>query len=418
MILSEEIQKFIKDDVVERFLRYVQICTTSDENSTSIPSTTNQLEFGKILVSELEELGLDNVVQDEYGYIYASVKASEGYEEVLAIGVIAHLDTSPAVSGKGVKPVIHENYNGEPINYSENEDLKLTVEDSPQLKNYIGLNIITSQGDTLLGADDKAGIAEILAACATWNRFPELKHGEIIICLTPDEELGRGTLKINKKKLPSTCYTFDGSEIGQLEIECFDAWGASIKFIGLSVHPGYAKDLMINAIHIASRFLSEIPENESPETTEDREGFYHLTKLQGNAEEATAIMIIRDFKEEKNEKRMEFLKNIKSKYESIYSGLKIELELKQQYSNMVTYLKKEQKVIDLAKKAVKMAGIEVITHSIRGGTDGAQLSAQGIPTPNIFAGGLLFHSKKEYIPTIALQKAAEVVIHLAELWTK
>ena len=210
----------------------------------------------------------------------------------------------------------------------------------------------------------------------------------------------------------------DGSEIGQLEIECFDAWGVTIIFKGLNVHPGYAKGLMINAIHIASRFLSELPEAESPEKTEEREGFYHLMNLKGNEEEASATLIVRDFESENNEKRMEYLRRLKSKYEIRYPGLKIEQAFKHQYENMRKYLEKKQKIVDLAKKAIKLAGVEVKIHSIRGGTDGAKLSAKGIPTPNIFAGGILFHSRKEYIPTLALQKAAEVLIYLAELWTK
>jgi tripeptide aminopeptidase len=417
MELSIEIQNFLINTAVENFIRYVKVWTTSDETSLSIPSTTNQLELGKLLVEELNILGLNDIEQDKFGYVYATLPPSEGFEEVQPIGYIAHFDTSPAVNGKDVKPVIHKDYNGDSIKFLQNKDLFLTVEDSPLLNEYIGLDIITSQGDTLLGADDKAGIAEIMAACAAWQRFSELKHGPITICFTPDEEIGRGTKKINKKRLPNVCYTLDGSEMGQLEIECFDAWGASIKFKGLSVHPGYAKGLMINAIHIACRFLSEIPENESPENTEDREGFYHLTKLQGNAEEATATMIIRDFEKKNNEKRRENLEVLKTKYEARYPGLKIDLGFKSQYENMIRYLEKEEKIIELAKKAIEKAGIEVKPHSIRGGTDGAQLSAQGIPTPNIFAGGLLFHSRKEHIPTLALQKASEVIIYLAELWT-
>ncbi|MFX1339918.1 MAG: tripeptide aminopeptidase PepT, partial [Promethearchaeota archaeon] len=254
-------------------------------------------------------------------------------------------------------------------------------------------------------------------ACAGWKKFPELNHGPITICFTPDEEIGRGTRKIKKKLLPQICYTLDGSEMGQLEIECFDAWGATIKFKGLNVHPGYAKSLMINAIHIASRFLSELPEAESPEHTEEREGFYHLMNLEGNEEEATATLILRDFELKNNQNRMNYLENLKKLYELRYPGLKIELNFLHQYQNMLAFLEKEQKIIDLAKKAIELADLELKIHSIRGGTDGTKLSEKGIPTPNIFAGGLLFHSRKEYIPTLALQKAAEVIIYLAEQWT-
>jgi tripeptide aminopeptidase len=417
MELTEDIKQFLLNKAVENFLRYVKIFTTSDIKSASYPSTQNQLDLGKVLVKELSALGIKDIEHDKYGYVYVNLPASLGFENIKPIGFIAHLDTSPAVSGKDVKPVIHSNYDGNEIKFAQNEELTLSLDDSPQLKEYIGLDIITSEGDTLLGADNKAGIAEIMAVCAAWNKFLELKHGPIMICFTPDEEIGRGTAKIKKKRLPEICYTMDGSEMGQLEIECFDAWGVSIKFKGLNVHPGYAKDLMVNAIHIASRFLSELPEAESPEHTEEREGFYHLMELQGNEEEASATLILRDFELQNNQKRKDYLEHLKKLYELRYLGLKIELQFLHQYQNMLTFLEKEQKSIDLAKKAIELAGLEVKIHSIRGGTDGAKLSEKGIPTPNIFAGGLLFHSRKEYIPTLALQKAAEVIINLAELWT-
>ena len=417
MQLTEDIKQFLLNEAVDNFLRYVKIFTTSDIKSATYPSTQNQLDLGKLIIKQLKVLGLKDIEHDKYGYVYANLPASIGFENIKPIGFIAHLDTSPAVSGKDVKPVIHRNYDGTKIEFAQNEELTLSLDDSPQLKEYIGLDIITSEGDTLLGADNKAGVAEIMAVCAAWNKYPELNHGPIIICFTPDEEIGRGTAKIKKKRLPEVCYTMDGSEMGQLEIECFDAWGASIKFKGLNVHPGYAKNLMINAIHIASRFLSELPEAESPEHTEEREGFFHLMELRGNEEEASATLILRDFKLKNNQKRMEYMENLKKLYELRYSGLKIELNFLHQYQNMLTFLEKEQKAIDLAKKAIELAGLEVKIHSIRGGTDGAKLSEKGIPTPNIFAGGLLFHSRKEYIPTLALQKAAEVIIHLAELWT-
>ena len=418
MELTENIKHFLLNEAVKNFLRYVKIWTTSDTKSATYPSTSNQLDLGRLLVKELKALGVKDVEHDKYGYVYANIPASVSLENVKPIGFIAHLDTSPAVSGKEVKPVIHRNYDGTEIKFAQNKTITLRSEDSPQLKEYIGLDIITSEGDTLLGADNKAGIAEIMAVCAVWNKFPKLQHGPITICFTPDEEIGRGTVKINKKRLPEICYTMDGSEMGQLEIECFDAWGVSIKFKGLNVHPGYAKDLMVNAIHIASRFLSELPETESPENTEEREGFYHLMELRGDEEEASATLILRDFELQNNQKRKEYLEHLKKSYELRYSGLKIELKFQHHYRNMLTFLEKEQKSIDLAKKAIILAGLEVKIHSIRGGTDGAKLSEKGIPTPNIFAGGLLFHSRKEYIPTLALQKATEVIIYLANLWTE
>jgi len=418
MELTKEIQEFLLNNTLERFLRYVKIWTTSDEKSDSIPSTRNQLKLGKILVEELKQIGLRDAVQDNLGFIYASLPPSQGCENTKTIGLIAHLDTSPAVSGKDVKPVIHKNYNGTEIRFALNPKLNLTINDSPNLEEYIGLDIITSQGDTLLGADDKAGIAEILTTLATWNKFPKLKHCPIKICFTPDEEIMRSMDKIDKKKLPEVCYTVDGSKMGELEIECFDAWRATIKFKGLNVHPGYAKNLMINAIHIACRFLSDLPEVETPEHTEEREGFFHINKLKGTSEEAYAIIIIRDFKLKNNQRRIEYLRNLKKLYEFRYPGLKIELDFLHQYKNMLKYLEKDKNVIDLAKKAIELAGLEVKLHSIRGGTNGTILSEKGIPTPNIFTGGELFHSRKEYIPTLALQKAAEVLIYLGYLWTQ
>lgn len=418
MVISQEIQEFLLEDAIERFLRYVKVWTTSDESIESVPSTKIQLDLGKVLVEELHQLKLENITQDEFGFVYAYLPPSKGFEKVKSIGLLAHLDTSPEVSGKDVKPVIHREYDGKEITFIQDKELKLTPSDSPNLEEYISLDIITSQGDTLLGADDKAGIAEIMAACAAWQKFPELKHGPIVICFSPDEEIGTGIKKVNEKKLPKICYTVDGGELGELEFECFDAWRASFKFKGLSVHPGYAKNLMINAIQIATRFFSEIPEAESPEHTEEREGYFHLSQLKGKIEEATARMIIRDFEEENNQRRMEYLEHLKNTYELRYSGLKIELDFLHQYQNMLKFIKKNQKIVDLAKQAIEKAGTELKIHAIRGGTDGAQLSAKGILTPNIFTGGQLAHSRKEYVPTLALQKAAEVLIYLAELWTQ
>ena len=418
MELTEDIQEFLLNDALERFLRYVKVWTTSDESVETVPSTKIQLDLGKLLVEELKELHLEDIIHDEYGFVYAYLPPSKGFEKVKTIGLLAHMDTAPAVSGKNVKPIIHRNYDGKDIIYPQVKELVLTSEDSPNLKEYLGLDIITSEGDTLLGADNKAGIAEIMAACAAWKKFDKLIHGPILICFTTDEEIGLGIDKADLKKLPKICYTIDGGEMGELEFECFDAWLAQIKFIGLSVHPGSAKNKMINAIQIASRFFSELPESESPEHTEEREGFFHLTKLQGTAEEATSRMLIRDFLEENNQTRIDYIINLKKVYEIRYPGLKIEIDFKHQYQNMFTYLEKKPKVIDLAKQAIEKSGLEVKIHPIRGGTDGAKLSAKGIPTPNIFTGGQLFHSRKEFIPTLALQKAAEVLIYLAHLWTQ
>ncbi len=416
MELTKEIHNFLLTDAVERFLKYVRIWTTSDESAETVPTTKNQFDLGKVLVEELTHLKLINIDHDDLGFVYADLPPSPGYERIKPIGLLAHLDTSPAVSGKDVKPVIHRNYNGKNITFVQDSELILSPDDSPPLREYIGMDIITSEGDTLLGADNKAGIAEIMAACAAWQKYPDLTHGPIVICFTIDEETGRGIDNVNKDKLPETCYTVDGGQMGELEYECFDAWLAQIKFKGLSVHPGYAKNKMINAIQIATGFFSDFPEAEFPEHTEEREGYFHLSKLQGTAEEATARMIIRDFKVENNERRLEFVKNLKNTYEIRYPGLTIEIKFTHQYQNMQKYIEKNQKIIDLAHKAIEKAGLEVRVHPIRGGTDGARLSAIGILTPNIFSGGSLFHSRKEHIPTLALQKASETLLYLGELW--
>ncbi|MBY9018849.1 MAG: peptidase T [Candidatus Lokiarchaeota archaeon] len=417
MNLSVEVQDYILNDVIERFLRYVKVWTTSDDESSTKPSSSNQLELAKILVEELKELDLENIILDKFGYVYADLPPSMEFEKAQPIGLIAHLDTSNAVSGEDVKPIVHKNYQGGPIKLPNVEDLYITLEDAPELEEYIGLDIITSSGDTLLGADDKAGIAEIMTACKIWQKYPEFKHGPITICFTPDEEIGKGTDNINKSRLPEACYTLDGGKMGELEYECFDAWKATFKFIGLSVHPGHAKNKMINAIHIASRFFSNIPESESPEHTEEREGFFHLSDLKGNEEAATAKLLIRDHDSEKNKRRIDYIKSLKNTFEVLYPGLKIEIDLLHQYKNMLFYLEKDKHVIEIAKKAIEESGLEVDSPAIRGGTDGARLSEMGIPTPNIFGGGSLFHSRKEFIPTLGLLKATEVILNLAHLWS-
>ena len=418
MELTKEIQEFLHKDALARFLRYVKVWTTSDETKESVPTSEIQLDLGKLLVEELKELHLENITQDEYGFVYAYLPPSNGFEKVTSIGLLAHMDTSPAVSGRNVKPIIHKNYDGKEIKYNSDKELTLSIGDSPNLEEYIGLDIITSDGDTLLGADDKAGIAEIMTACSAWQENSQLKHGPIYICFTTDEETGLGISNVNKKKIPEICYTIDGGEMGELEFECFDAWRADFKFKGLSVHPGYAKNKMINAIQIASRFFSDLPESETPENTGEREGYFHLSKLQGTAEEATARMIIRDFVVKNNQKRMHYLKSLVETYEIRYHGLKIEIDFTHQYQNMYNYIEKKLFVVELAKQSIEKAGLEVKIPPIRGGTDGARLSADGIITPNIFSGGNLFHSRKEFIPTLALQKAAEVLLYLAHSWTQ
>ncbi len=416
MKLTAEMLEFIKKDALERFLRYVKINTTSNEESGTNPSSKNQFELTNLLKDELRSLGVD-VVVDEFCYLYATLPASDGVKAP-PISFIAHIDTSPAVSGENVKPVIHRNYNGGEIRFPDDPGLVLSPKDSPELLEFIGQDIITASGTTLLGADDKAGIAAIMTMAAVFKKFSQLKHPEIRICFTPDEEIGAGTAKIDISKLGKIGYTFDGGMIGEIENECFDAMGAKIKFTGLNVHPGYAKNKMINAAGIAARFYAMLPEYETPERTEVREGFFHLLKISGDESEAVLQFIIRDFEHARNEKRAELLNSLKDFFEKKYPGLKIDVEIKEQYRNFKEVLDKTPEVTDFAIKAIEMAGIKPIRRAIRGGTDGARLSFMGIPTPNVFAGGLLFHSKKEWIPVVAFEKAVEVGINICSLWAE
>ncbi len=419
MSLSPEIKSFLQDEALERFLRYVKVYTTSDESQAGqkTPSSERQFDLQRILEKELQELGLQDIELDEHCYLYATLPASPGTNGT-PIGLVAHVDTSGAVSGENVKPFLRENYNGEPLTFPDDPELKVTLEDAPELKQFIGDTIISASGKTLLSADDKAGIAEIMAAVAAFQKFPELKHCEIRVCFTPDEEIGMGTAKITKEKLPTYCYTLDGGEPGELEAECFDAWGAEIKFQGISVHPGFAKNKMINAASTAARFLAAMPDYETPEHTELREGFFHVTSISGSEEEATVKMIVRDFEEPKNQKRMDYLTKLGEYFEVRYPGLKLTIDFKHQYQNMWVVMEKHPESVELAKKAMEMAGVEVEQKAIRGGTDGSKLSLMGHPTPNLFAGGMLFHSRKEWIAKSSLQKAAETAVHLAALWAE
>ncbi|MBC8204164.1 peptidase T [bacterium] len=417
MSLNQEIRDFLKADALERFLRYIKVHTTSEENTGTTPSTKRQFDLAKILKEELEVLGLQDIILDEHCYVYAKLPSNVSSASV-PICFLAHVDTSDAVSGENVKPIIYENYDGSVITYPDNPDLTLSPSDDELLSASIGEKVITASGKTLLGADDKAGIAEIMAAMAAFRKYPELKHGEVRICFTPDEEIGQGTIKIDTEKLGKYCYTIDGSLPGELEYECFDAMAATITFKGLSVHPGFAKDKMVNALNIAARYLASLPEWETPEHTDDREGFYHLMTFSGNVEEAKAKLIIRDFEHKLNEKRVDLLKKLNETFKVRYPGLKIEMKVEQQYKNMRTVLNDYPEVMAKARKAIEMAGLESVEHPIRGGTDGARLSHMGIPTPNIFAGGRLFHSRKEWITESAIQKAAEVVILLAGLYAE
>lgn len=408
---------FLQTRAIARFLRYVAVDTASQPDSEAHPSTPGQRELGAQLAAECRGLELQQVEHDPHGYVYATLPARQS-RSPLAVTFCAHLDTSPAVSGADVKPVVHRNYDGAPIGFSEAPELHLTPEDSPALLKFIGDDIITASGRTLLGADDKAGLAAIMTALEALQQFPEWPCPELRIVFTPDEEIGRGTAFIRREKLGHVGYTVDGGETGELETECFHALKADLVFHGLNVHPGYAKNRMVNAAALAARFLAGLPAAEAPEHTEKREGFFHLTALSGNESQATAQLILRDFAADRNQRRADLLRRMAATFETAYPGLRIELEIGEQYRNMRDVLDRHPEVVRKARKAIEACGITVITRAIRGGTDGANLCFMGLPTPNLFAGGHLFHSRKEWIPVSALAQSARVVMELCRRWAK
>lgn len=414
-MVDEKIAAFLQQEVRERFLRYVRIETASDEKSGNHPSSAGQWDLAHLLKDELEALDVDQVHVDDACYVYATLPASDGVT-TRPITFCAHLDTSPSESGSNVTPIRHEAYDGVTITFPDNPDLTLSPADSPELAKCVGHTIITASGNTLLGADDKAGVAEIMTALAAFRAFPHLRHPELRIVFTPDEEIGEGATLINLDKLGICGYTIDGGDIGELEEECFDAIRATLEFHGHNVHPGKAKNRMVNAGAIAARFLTALPEYDTPEHTELREGFWHLTEMHGHENHALAAMIIRDFEHANNERRIQLLRHLITAFEAKYPGLHIELTIKEQYKNMREALKHHADVTQKAAEAMTRAGLTVKKNAIRGGTDGARLSFKGMPTPNIFSGGMLVHSKKEWISEVALQKAAEVILHLCELW--
>ncbi len=416
MTITPESSQWLLHDARQRFLRYVTIHTTSDEQSGQHPSSPGQWELARMLHQELCALGIHDVTLDEHCYLYATLPASPGAAASPPITFCAHLDTSPSESGENVKPVIHAAYDGGSITFPDAPELLLTPDDSPQLRQYVGSNIITASGTTLLGADDKAGVAEIMTTLTALQTFPDLPHPELRIAFTPDEEIGQGTQQIDLKKLGRVGYTIDGGEMGELEDECFHALRVNLTFIGKNVHPGEAKNRMVNAAAIAARFLAALPEYETPEHTELREGFFHLTHLSGEENRATCSLILRDFDRDRNLKRIALLEQLIQTFHLRYHGLRIEIETFEQYRNMQEVLRQYPEGTRQAQIAIEQAGLRLIRKAIRGGTDGSRLSFLGLPTPNIFSGGLLFHSKKEWIPEIALQKAAEVMLHLCALW--
>ena len=403
-------------DIVERFLKYVSFDTQSAEDAQTTPSTAKQLELAKYLRDELKEIGFTEVEMDDNGYVYATLPANTD-KDIPTIGFISHMDTSPDCSGKDIKPRIVKSYDGKDIVLSEG--IVTSPKKFPELLDHIGEDIIVTDGHTLLGADDKAGIAEIVQAMVYLLDHPEIKHGRVRVGFNPDEEIGLGAHKFDVKKFGCDWgYTMDGGELGELEYENFNAASAKIEVNGVSVHPGYAKGKMINAARVAAEFAAQMPVTETPEHTVEYEGFYHLLGIEGNVEHATLSYIIRDHSRERFEQRKRFVEKATHWMNERYGEGTVKATISDQYYNMREKIEPVPYVVDIVIDAMKECGIPSKVRAIRGGTDGAQLSFMGLPCPNIFAGGLNFHGPHEFLPIPSLQKASELVVKIIELTAK
>lgn len=401
--------------LVERFLKYVSFDTQSSEETEVTPSTPGQMVFAKYLKEELESLGLEDITLDEHGYLFATLPANID-KPVPTIGFIAHMDTSPDMSGKDVSPRIVQNYDGSDIVLCAEENVVLSPSQFPELLDHKGEDLIVTNGKTLLGADDKAGIAEIVSAIVYLKEHPEIKHGKIRIGFNPDEEIGLGAHKFDVEKFGCDwAYTMDGGEIGELEFENFNAASAKITFKGRNVHPGYAKNKMINSIRVANRFCAMLPAHETPEHTEGYEGFYHLISFNGDVEQTTVAYIIRDHDRARFESRKKKIERFVSEINAEYGEGTATFELRDQYYNMREKIEPVMHIIDTAFAAMEAVGVKPNVKPIRGGTDGAQLSFKGLPCPNIFAGGLNFHGRYEFVPIQNMEKAMKVIVKIAEL---
>lgn len=405
-------------DLVNRFLRYVRIDTQSAEDAGVTPSTPGQMEFVKMLRTELENMGLEEISLDEHGYLFATLPANTT-RTLPTVGFIAHVDTSPDVTGKDVKPRIVENYNGTDIVLSAEERKVLSTEEFPELLRYVGDDLIVTDGHTLLGADDKAGVAEIVSAIAYLQAHPEIEHGKIRIGFNPDEEIGLGAHKFDVKLFGCDwAYTMDGGEVGELEYENFNAASARITVKGRNVHPGYAKGKMLNSMRVATEFIQMLPKNEVPECTDGYEGFFHLVGIKGGVEETSLNYIIRDHSGDKFNKRKELLQLCVQDFNKKYGADTVCLEMNDQYANMREVIEPMMYVIDIACQAMREVGVEPKIKPIRGGTDGAQLSFKGLPCPNIFAGGVNFHSRYEFVPVQSMEKAMMTIVKIVEIVAK
>ena len=400
--------------LVARFLEYVKFDTQSDENTNLTPSTPGQMVFANYLKGELEKMGLSEISLDDSGYLMATLPANTT-RQVPTIGFIAHLDTSSDMSGHNVKPRIVENYDGKPITLNEENNIVLSPEQFPELQHYVGQDLIVTDGNTLLGADDKAGIAEIISAVAYLQQHPEIKHGKIRIACNPDEEIGLGAHKFDVERFGADfAYTMDGSETGELEFENFNAAVAKVTFKGLNVHPGYAKHKMLNSIRVANQFIAMLPRWETPEHTEGYEGFYHLIGIEGGVESTTLTYIIRDHDRDHFERRKKELEHLTRKINAEFPNC-ASLEIRDQYYNMREKIEPVMYVIDIAKQAMENAGIVPKVQPIRGGTDGAQLSFKGLPCPPLFAGGMNFHGRYEYVSIQAMEAAQRTIVEICKL---
>lgn len=410
-----EFNSMWREKLLNRFLSYVKIYSTSDAESEITPSTERQWDIANYITEELKTIGLENVSIDEHGYIMGYIPSNLENDNQPTIGFISHYDTSPDFSGENVKPQVWENYQGEDLILNKETNFTLSPSKFESLKKYIGQTVITTDGNTLLGADDKAGCAEIVTAVEYLIANPEIKHGRIAVGFTPDEEIGRGAHKFNVAKFGAEfAYTMDGGEVGELEYENFNAAGAVVKIHGLSVHPGYAFGKMVNASLLAAEFIQSLPANETPSTTKGFDGFYHLMDVTSDVSECKLQYIIRDHDEEKFEARKKFMEEKVAEFNQKHGEKTAEVEIKEQYRNMKQQFEGKMHIVDLAAKAMKEAGIEPKIKAIRGGTDGAQLSYMGLPCPNIFAGGINFHGPYEYVALESMMKATEVIVNIVK----
>ena len=398
-------------NITERFLKYVSFCTTSDEETNMTPSTPGQMEFAKYLASELKEIGMQEVTLDENGYVMATLPAN--VEGKPTIGFIAHMDTAPDASGKNVKARIVENYDGQDILLNAEKNIVFEVAKYPEILDYKGQDIIVTDGTTLLGADDKAGLAEIVTACEYLIQHPEIQHGKIRVGFTPDEEIGQGADHFDVEKFGCDfAYTMDGGAVGELEYENFNAAGCKVKVHGVNVHPGYGYHKMINSMRIANHFATMLPRWETPEHTQGYEGFYHLIAMNGSVEETTLQYIIRDHDRARFESRKREIEHLARKINQEYGEGTVEVEIRDQYYNMREKVEPVMHIVTLVEAAMKEVGVTPKVQPIRGGTDGARLSFEGLPCPNIFAGGVNFHSRFEYLPIPSMEKAMEVILQI------